>query len=75
MKSRNMIVAAKLHTHLAYIQKNKKYDEYSGMSISILLISQMFLTSRVNFDTMMESAPGSKTKEEREYQMVFNKKF
>ena len=66
MKSRNMIVAAKLHTHLAYIQKNKKYDEYSGMSISILLISQMFLTSRVNFDTMMESAPGSKTKEEKE---------
>ena len=61
MKSRNMIVASKLHTHLAYMQKNRQYHEYREMSISILLIAQMFLTSRVNFDAM----EGDETKKKK----------
>jgi hypothetical protein len=55
MKSRKMAIASKLHAHLAYMQKNRQPHEYRKMSVSILLIAQMFLTSRVNFDSMEES--------------------
>ena len=50
MKVRDMAIASKLHAHLAFLQKNRLSHEYRPMSVSILLIAQMFLTSRVQFE-------------------------
>ena len=56
MRIRDMNVASKLHAHLAFMQRNRNPSELSKTSVAILLISQMFLTSNVNFDQGEEAA-------------------